>query len=779
MALRPLCDRVFGQVRGAYPVLGSRIPRNRVVRSATLVAAYTGAFVPLSQLPGAAAQFVSIVPVAIIASWLGLRSGLLAALLFIPLLAALSVVFQGQSWTYLLFEGRPAALLSLIAMAAVAGHARDLRSRLDEQLVNSDSVLLKVDRLANDRAHLISLGIELADAHSVTEVHQVVDSLIKRRIAVDRIAITDIDRDARTVTITHVSGAVVAGFGVGDRFELDDEWMKRIDLHRSAMGDTEFTLPSDQNENWRAAGFKSTLRVPLRTRDSVTGYLAVLAYRPDAFSDSDSQLLLSVAQHVAPHVRAASLLDASIKEAGLRRAQSEVARAMSMNAGLDTLCGVAGIQIEALLSFDLGFIAEAQQGMDTLKVRHTFGKRSAIIAKDRSFAWDPDFVNLDDDVRYWDLGKLEIGDGVYPFSIFAAEGFKSVAMVTLMTEGEPIGWLVMASASRSLDGEYTSQLMRGIGSHLANAMVKGRVETEQKRLLEQLAAQNSELRAARARLLESENEVKKQNKELQRANEAKNTFLSSVSHELKTPLAIMIGFAELLGMNVAGNLNEQQQDQLRMVERNGRHLDLLVSDLVDVSRIESGRLAVNLEPTRPGEVLLEILTGLDSIAGEKQQRIVRELDLADAWVRADRARLGQIVTNLVTNACKYSPAKSDIVVGACIDDHELVVVVKDSGLGISKEDQQKLFTPFFRSSNEEAQKEKGTGLGLVITRSIVEMHGGTLQLDSDIGRGTTITVRMPGVMDEPYKEPAARKPVVRGSVATQSVDKQLEKTDAA
>lgn len=755
-------------------VFGNRLPRNRLVRSAVLVAVYAAAFFPLSQLPGAAAQFVAIVPVAIIASWLGMRNGLLVALLFIPLLAALSVVSQGQTWTYLLFEGRPAALLSLTAMAAVAGRTRDLSSRLDNQLVTSDSALLNVDRLLSDQSRLISFGIDLAEAHTATQVHQVVDSVIRQRLTADQISITSIDKDARAITVVHASGTAIPGFEVGDEFELDDDWSREIDRHQSEFRDLDYALPHEQTEKWRSAGFMSTVRVPLKKRDGVTGFIDVSACRANGFSKSDIQFLLSVAQNMVPHLDAASLLNASVQETGLRRAQIEVARAMSTGAGLDTLCEVAGTQMEALLSFDLGFVAEAEQGMDTLTIRHRFGNRASIVTKGTSFAWDPDFAYLDDDVRYWDLESLEIGDGAYPFSMLATEGFRSVAMVTLMTEGEPIGWLVLASAGPSLDDDYTSQLMQGIGLHLANAIIKGRVDTEQKRLLMRLAAQNSELRAARTRLQESDDEVKKQNKELQRANEAKNTFLSAVSHELKTPLAIMIGFAELLGMNVPGNLEQQQLDQLRMVERNGRHLDLLVSDLVDVSRIESGRLAVNLEPTRPGEVMLEILTGLDSIAVEKRQRIVRELNLADAWVRADRARLGQIVTNLVTNASKYSPEDSEIIVSSSIDGHELIVIVKDSGLGISKEDQKQLFTPFFRSSNEEATKEKGTGLGLMITRSLVEMHGGTLQLDSDIGQGTTITVRMPGVMAEPYEEPSAKKiePIA-------SASHQARKTDAA
>lgn len=676
-----------------------------------------------------------------------MRGGLIVAAGFIPLLAGLTVAGQGERWDYLFFEGRPAALISLVAMASVAGRASDLRRRLAVQENLSDSHTRKTELLATNRTRLISLGIELANAHSTADVYRVASSIIGDWFTTDRIAFAVIDDKLSRVEVKHVVGDDVPGFEVGDMFEIDNEWQTNIDDDLAEKRKSGRSMPSDRSEQWKSAGFNSVLRVPLKTYDSVTGYLAISSYQHGAFTKSDDDLLLAATQQISPHLHAASLFDASNREAGLRRAQSEVARAMSMSAGLDRLCEVAGMQMEVLLDFDLGLVAETQQGKNTLIVKQAFGKRASLVQEHTIFEWDPDFTHLDDEVRYWDLDSIEIGEGAYPFSLFSSEGFRSMAMITLMTEGEPTGWMVLASSAGSLEHLYTAQLMQGIGAHLANAIIKNRVETEQKRLLRKLAAQNSELRAARAHLQDSQNEVEKQNEELQRANQAKNTFLSAVSHELKTPLAIMVGFAELLGMNIAGNLNEQQIDQLRMIERNGRHLDLLVSDLVDVSRIESGRLAVNLEPTDPEEVLEETLTGLDSIAVEKEQKLLREFNLDGKWVRADRARLSQVVTNLVTNACKYSPAKSDVTISASFDAHELVIVVTDQGLGITKEDQKKLFTPFFRSTNEDAQKEKGTGLGLVITRSLVEMHGGSLELDSDLGEGTAITVRMPGVME--------------------------------
>ncbi len=711
-----------------------------------LVAIYSAAFFPLSALPGAAAQFFSIIPVAIIASWLGVRGGLIFGALFIPLLAALSVAAQGVAWNYLAFEGRPAALFSLMSMAAVAGRASDLGHRLAVQRGMSNSYTREIEKLATDRARLVTLGIELANATSAADVYEVTSKVLRSWLAADRIALVEVDEAAGAIEIKHVDGVEVPEFAVGDVYEIDEEWRKTIEADRADHRRSGRPVPSDRSENWRQAGFKSVLRVPLKRRDSVVGYMALSSYEENAYSEADDDLLLSAAQQITPHLRAASLLDNSLRESGFRKAQSEIARAMSMTAGVDAVFESAGMQMEALLDFDLGLIAEAEQGGNTLTVRHVLGSRASLIENGSTFDWDPDFAHLDDEVRYWDIESVEIGGGAYPFSLLASEGFRSVAMVTLMTEGEPIGWMLLCSTESSFESQYTSQLMQGIGAHLANTIIKGRVEVEQKRLMQRLAAQNNQLRLARANLQESQQEIERRNRELQEANQAKNTFLSAVSHELKTPLAIMVGFAELLGMNADGNLADQQLEQLGMVEKNGRHLDLLVSDLVDVSRIESGRLAVNLETTDPEEVLNETLAGLDSIAAEKRQALVRQFELDGTLVKADRARLSQVVNNLVSNACKYSPAESDITISAGIDGNELLVVVADQGLGIAKEDQEKLFTPFFRSSNEEAQKEKGTGLGLVITKSIIEMHGGSLDLDSELGEGTTFTVRMPGVM---------------------------------
>ncbi|MDA0677291.1 MAG: HAMP domain-containing sensor histidine kinase, partial [Chloroflexi bacterium] len=676
MALRHLRASALTRLQGLNSDLEDRLPSNRVVRSAMLVAVYAAAFFPLSLLGGSTAQFFSIIPVVIMATWLGFRGGLVASLLFIPVLVVLISVAQQEPLTYLFYDGRPAAIISLVVMATITGHASDLAHRLDRQLELADSSAQKLRDNCADRDALLKLGVALANAHSVADVHQVADNALRTRIKADRIAIVDVNRESETVLIRYTGGVAVPGFEQGDVYPVDVTWRDAISRHRQSVPQMGYQLPTDSTEQWKTAGFNSVIRIPLWEHDAVSGYIALSSFRSHAFDASDQEFLAAATHYISPHLRAASMLEASIQETRLRRIQIEIARSMAMVSGFKTQCEIASMQMDALCGFDVCLMAETRQGGDQLRIRYCSGDTENAVREGAEFTWDPDLMYLDDEVRYLDLSALELGADAFPFSTLATRGIRYVALVTLVSEGEPLGLLALGSTANNFENEYASALMQSVGSHLANGIVKERAEMEQKRLLRRLEAQNAELRAARERLQVSEEEVRTQNAALQKANEAKNTFLSAVSHELKTPLAIMVGFAELLGMNVPGNLGDQQLQQLRMIERNGRHLDLLVSDLVDVSRIESGRFAVNLEAIQPESVIKEILTGLEAITSEKDQRIVGQYDLEGAWVRADRARLGQVLTNLVSNACKYSPEKTDITVTSAIEDNELVIVVQ-------------------------------------------------------------------------------------------------------
>ena len=233
--------------------------------------------------------------------------------------------------------------------------------------------------------------------------------------------------------------------------------------------------------------------------------------------------------------------------------------------------------------------------------------------------------------------------------------------------------------------------------------------------------------------------------ELKRLNEAKDRFISTVSHELKTPLTTIMGYAQILRRNRKGNLDETQIEQLQTVQKSGWRLDLLIDDMLDISRIESGRMTTHKSEFEVMELIDELEKSFQPIVAAKGQRLIVSSSGPAGSITADRARVMQCVSNLVTNASKYSPEGSTIRILAEVNSGRLRISVKDEGIGISAEDQEKLFTLFFRADNRETRAQSGLGLGLFIVSAIVEAHDGHVDVQSAPGNGTTITVDLPGV----------------------------------
>jgi signal transduction histidine kinase len=206
------------------------------------------------------------------------------------------------------------------------------------------------------------------------------------------------------------------------------------------------------------------------------------------------------------------------------------------------------------------------------------------------------------------------------------------------------------------------------------------------------------------------------------------------------------GYAKLLKMGAGGELSEQQQEFLTVIMNNVDRMTGLVNDLLDVSRIEAGRIRLEIQDVQMRAVIEEVIQSLHHQIESKH--LALELAMADDLpeVRADYNRMIQIVTNLVSNAYKYTPEEGQIKVTAQSYNGTLegiAVTVADTGFGISEEDQAKLFTTFFRSGDQNIRDEPGTGLGLVITKNMIESHGGELSFESELGRGTTFTFTVP------------------------------------
>ncbi len=235
------------------------------------------------------------------------------------------------------------------------------------------------------------------------------------------------------------------------------------------------------------------------------------------------------------------------------------------------------------------------------------------------------------------------------------------------------------------------------------------------------------------------------------AERAKNEFVSTVSHELRTPMTSIKGYVDLLLMGAVGSLEAQQENFLKKVQSNADRLTNLVNDLLDISRIETGRFELEFEPLSMAERIEDVLEMFLPKVREKGLALRKVMPDKLPNVRADRDRLTQILVNLVGNAYKYTP-RGEICVYAYVRDEMMHVAVADTGIGIAPGNQRRIFERFVREESILTEEVTGSGLGLAITVSLIQLHGGDIFLDSELGEGSIFTFTMPLAEGEPTED---------------------------
>jgi PAS domain S-box-containing protein len=235
----------------------------------------------------------------------------------------------------------------------------------------------------------------------------------------------------------------------------------------------------------------------------------------------------------------------------------------------------------------------------------------------------------------------------------------------------------------------------------------------------------------------------------------KSEFVSLVSHELRTPLTSIKGFVDLLLDEEAGEVTSEQREMLAIVKNNADRLVALINELLDVSRIESGKLELRRAPLELAALIQRVAASLRPQVEAKNQTLTLNLPADLPTALGDADRVTQILTNLLANAHQYTPAGGVIAVSAAAEGTAVRVAVQDTGIGIAPEDQAQLFTKFFRAHNRTTEEVGGSGLGLAITRSLVEMHGGTLTVASTVGAGSTFAFTLPQANAQPARVAAA------------------------
>ena len=227
------------------------------------------------------------------------------------------------------------------------------------------------------------------------------------------------------------------------------------------------------------------------------------------------------------------------------------------------------------------------------------------------------------------------------------------------------------------------------------------------------------------------------------ANKAKSDFISLVAHELRVPMTSIKGYTDLMNAGLAGPLSDQQKQFLEVIRRNLTRMTSLISDLSDINHIESGRMKFDLKPFDLREAVADVADSLRERIHTRKQTLHVEIEDELPLIYADSTRIAQVMSNLMSNAHKYTPEGGEIVVRARPNGRSAIVSVQDNGVGISEEDQEKLFTQFFRAEDKAVREQPGWGLGLSIVRRMVEAQGGEISFESESGVGSTFTFTIP------------------------------------
>jgi len=237
-------------------------------------------------------------------------------------------------------------------------------------------------------------------------------------------------------------------------------------------------------------------------------------------------------------------------------------------------------------------------------------------------------------------------------------------------------------------------------------------------------------------------EIEVKSHQLEIASQHKSEFLANMSHELRTPLNAIIGFSEVLTDRMFGELNEKQDEYLKDIYASGTHLLSLINDILDLSKIEAGRMELELTDFDLPTAIENALMLIRERAGRRSIVLHTTIDNRLGQIQADERKVRQVVLNLLSNAIKFTPEGGRIDVGAVPKDGFVEVSVSDTGIGIAPEDQEKVFEEF-KQVGTAAKKVEGTGLGLTLCRKFVELHGGRIWVRSEVGEGSTFTFTLP------------------------------------
>ena len=402
------------------------------------------------------------------------------------------------------------------------------------------------------------------------------------------------------------------------------------------------------------------------------------------------------------------------------KALGEVGRAVSSSLDLEKVLTTIVARALELAGADGGTISEYDEATQQFRLRTTYGVEDELVELIRAAP-----IRLGEGtmgkaaatrmpVQVADILDEREYDVVRVRDVMARLGYRSVLAVPLLREERIVGGLAVW---RRQVGDFSPDVVN---------------------LLQTFATQST-LAIQHARLFR---ELEEKSRELELASRHKSEFLANMSHELRTPLNAVLGYTELVLDSIYGEVPEKIRDVMARIDKSGRHLLGLINDILDLSKIEAGQLALSLADYSMKELVQTVFAAVESLAAEKKLALKVDVAADLPRGRGDERRLSQVLLNLLGNALKFTEA-GEIRVKAGLEDGQFVVSVADTGPGISASDQARIFEAFQQVDSSLTRKKGGTGLGLSIARRIVELHGGRLWVESVPGKGSTFSFTVP------------------------------------
>jgi two-component system, NtrC family, sensor kinase len=570
-------------------------------------------------------------------------------------------------------------------------------------------------------------------ASSPTDVQPVLDTIAKNAARVCSAGDAVIRRlDGDVLPAVAHYGSLSGGLdlislnrgSMAGRAVIDGQTIHVSDL-TTELDESEFPVAKDFQQRF---GYRTVLATPLLREGVPLGVILIRRIEVQPFTEKQIALLKTFADQAViaiENVRLFQELEARTRQlaqsVGELRALGEVGQAVSSTLDLQTVLSTIVRHAVQLSRTDGGVVYEYDEAAEEFHLRASHLMESEVVETLQATPVRPGqgatgrAATMHAPVQLSDILNEQEFTGTKVRPIFTRLGYRSVLAVPLLREGRIMGALTVY---RKQAGSFSPEVVQ---------------------LLQTFATQSA-LAIQNARLFR---EIEDKSRQIEAANRHKSEFLANMSHELRTPLNAIIGFSEVLGERMFGELNEKQAEYTEDILSSGRHLLSLINEILDLSKVEAGRMELEL-------ATFDLPLAIDNARTFVRERATKHGINLDVTIDerlgefvGDERKIKQILLNLLSNAVKFTPEGGRIGINARQADGSVEISVSDTGIGISPEDQSKIFEEFLQVGGDYAHKREGTGLGLTLAKKFVELHGGRIWVESEVGKGSTFSFTLP------------------------------------